>query len=104
MKESRGQPIEPIVPVVNTQSKNKSPNERNLNKGQEYEEENDTNLKAAIEASLREAERGKTYMWKRTTNLPRKFDGKFSVPSFEFSPEDEDAIYLFAAMVEKMKT
>ena len=104
LKESRGQPIEPIVPVVNTQSKNKSSNEQNLNKGQEYEEENDPDLKAAIEASLREAEREKLRREREQQIYQESSTRESPVPSFEFSPEDEDAIYLFAAMVEKMKT
>ena len=104
LMESRGQQIEPIVPIVNAQLKNKSSNEQKTNKDQRYEEENDPELKAAIEASLREAEREEIKRKQEQQFRPETTMREPTVPSFEFSPEDEDAIYMFAAMVEKMKT
>ena len=104
LMESRGQQIEPIVPIVNAQLKNKSSNEQKTNKDQEYEEENDPELKAAIEASLREVEREEIKRKQEQQFRPETTMREPTVPSFEFSPEDEDAIYMFAAMVEKMKT
>lgn len=105
LRESRGQPIEPIVPIVNTQSNNtKSSTEQNSNKYPEYEKENDPDLKAAIEASLKEAEKEKIRQEREQQSYTETSINEPSVPSFELSPEDEDAIYLFAAMVEKMKT
>lgn len=97
LKESRGDAIEPVIPIV----KPERPTSTNNN----VEVEDDAELKAAIEASLREAEEEKQRREReQQEQIYQQPAQQFELPSFEFSPEDEDAIYLFASMVEKMKT
>lgn len=106
LKESRGDAIEPVVPVIEPERPASSNN---------VEEENDPELKAAIEASLREAEeeRQRRERQQQQQQQQQQYGQQPNyeqpiqqpvIPSFDFSSEDEDAIYLFASMVEKMKT
>lgn len=97
LRESRGDAIEPVVPIVNTERPSTNDN---------VEVEEDSELKAAIEASLRQAEEERQIR-EREQQQQQQYQQpiqQFENTSFEFSPEDEDAIYLFASMVEKMKT
>lgn len=97
LRESRGDAIEPVVPIVNTERPSTNDN---------VEVDEDSELKAAIEASLRQAEEERQIREReqQQQQLYQQPIQQFENPSFEFSPEDEDAIYLFASMVEKMKT
>lgn len=103
LRESRGDAIEPVVPNI----------EREAPSQHIAEEENDPDLKAAIEASLREAEEEKARREREAQFQTQELyqqqqhqqqQAQPQRPSFELSSEDEDAIYLFASMVEKMKT
>ncbi|SCU91795.1 LAFA_0F05864g1_1 [Lachancea sp. 'fantastica'] len=95
LRESRGNDtFVPAVPAPPSKPKSPIP---------ATEEDQDEDLKAAIEASLREAEEQKKRQESVSSNSfyvqresPR--------PSYELSASEEDDIYLFATLVEKMKS
>ncbi|SCV03907.1 LAME_0H14202g1_1 [Lachancea meyersii CBS 8951] len=72
------------------------------------EEEQDEDLKAAIEASLREAEEQKKWQEAASSNpyIPPQpsFQQEVQRPTYELSASEEDDIYLFATLVERMKS
>lgn len=95
LKESQSFNTEPIVPVVNYNSRE----ENNIQNHDLMEAnkitEDDPELRAAIEASLREAEQEKL---KREQQQISEQENLFNL-----SIENEDTIYAFAAMMEKLK-
>ncbi|CAI4746170.1 CDG_1a_G0046980.mRNA.1.CDS.1 [Saccharomyces cerevisiae] len=100
LKESRNSASsEPIVPVV--ESKNEV-------KRQEIEEEEDPDLKAAIQESLREAEEAKLRSERQKASRQMQPQQPSPQPqpihSVDLSDEEKDSIYMFASLVEKMKS
>lgn len=97
LKESKGS-TEPIVPVMQ-RAEPKA-------KQQEAEEENDPDLKAAIEASLREAEEEKRRKeaYAASQQQQRTTLQEPSTPSYDLTASEEEDIHLFASLVERMKT
>ncbi|KAH7585814.1 VHS domain profile [Nakaseomyces glabratus] len=85
--------VEPVIPVVESEPQIPAV------------EEEDPDLKAAIEASLREAEeekrRREEHAQQQNTNA---YPQQFRPPANELTPADEEDIYLFASLVERMKT
>lgn len=72
---------------------------------QELEMEEDADLKAAIEASLREAEEAKARNSYASVPIQNNSMPQFApAPSNDLTTAEEEDIYLFASLVEKMKT
>lgn len=87
--------VEPVIPVVETDYQ---PKQRETVTSTE---EDDPELKAAIEASLREAEEEK-----RRREQQQKDTSNTYIPPLatnELTAADEEDIYLFASLVERMK-
>ncbi|QLG70752.1 hypothetical protein HG535_0A06940 [Zygotorulaspora mrakii] len=98
LKESRGN-VEPIIPIMERTEQKSQP--------KVSEEQEDPDLKAAIEASLREAAEEK----KRREHLsqpPMKLNSPASAPpsvlTYNLTATEEEDIHLFASLVERMKT
>ncbi|QLQ81347.1 hypothetical protein HG537_0F01080 [Torulaspora globosa] len=103
LRESKGS-IEPIVPVMQAKAEPKV-------QSSTAEEEDDPDLKAAIEASLKEAEEDKrrrqsyTASAQRSQQKPVPASNKAPVsPNFDLTTTEEEDIHLFASLVERMKT
>lgn len=103
LRESKGN-IEPIVPVMQSKTESQA-------QSKAAEEEDDPDLKAAIEASLREAEEEKRR--RQTYALPAQqpqqkpvstLDKAPAIPNFDLTTTEEEDIHLFASLVERMKT
>ncbi|KAL3230570.1 Vacuolar protein sorting-associated protein 27 [Nakaseomyces bracarensis] len=87
--------VEPVIPVVENDYQPKQ-------REQASTEEDDPELRAAIEASLREAEDEKRRR-EQKEQQSREALNTFSAPTHELSAADEEDIYLFASLVERMK-
>lgn len=103
LRESKGN-IEPIVPVM--QSKVEIPA-----KSHEDIEEDDPDLKAAIEASLKEAEEEKRRREAYSTPQQAQSNQRYlevekpqAAPNFDLTSTEEEDIHLFSSLVERMKT
>lgn len=101
LRESKGS-IEPIVPVMHKAEPKVEP--------RKIAEEDDPDLKAAIEASLREAEEEKrrneahaASQQQQRNSLPEP-QRQPVMPSFELTLSEEEDIHLFASLVERMKS
>lgn len=95
LRESQEFNSKPIVPVE-YKKHDELPNSRVSN----GVTEDDPDLKAAIEASLREAEQEKL----RREQQQQQHESIEQEDSFNLSIENEDTIYEFAAMMERLKT
>ncbi|CCF58690.1 hypothetical protein KAFR_0F00930 [Kazachstania africana CBS 2517] len=95
LKESTGS-IEPIIPVI------QHTREPQVQQQQALEDEEDADLKAAIQQSLVEAEEEKRR--RELQNQQFRMQQMQTPPSFELSATEEEDIYLFASLVERMKT
>ncbi|QLL31049.1 hypothetical protein HG536_0A08660 [Torulaspora globosa] len=103
LRESKGS-IEPIVPVMQGKAEPQV-------QSKTVEEEEDPDLKAAIEASLKEAEeerrRKETYAApaQQSQQKPVSALGETpTTPNFDLTTSEEEDIHLFASLVERMKT
>ncbi|CAI4036104.1 hypothetical protein SMKI_14G3230 [Saccharomyces mikatae IFO 1815] len=106
LKESRNSTSsEPIVPIVESRNAEKysSPGKR-----EELEEEEDPDLKAAIQESLREAEEAKKRRESQQASeqlQPQQLPFQPQpIHSVELSDEEKDNIYMFASLVDKMES
>ncbi|CAB4255395.1 similar to Saccharomyces cerevisiae YNR006W VPS27 Endosomal protein that forms a complex with Hse1p [Maudiozyma barnettii] len=92
LQESNTGSTEPIIPVVEPENST-------------YETEDDQDLKAAIEESLREAEAAKAknnnFQKSQQTTYPQFQQQQ---PNNDLTASEEEDIYMFASLVEKMKT
>lgn len=97
LRETRGT-TEPIVPVMQKAEPKAT--------ATVAEEEDDPDLKAAIEASLKEAEeeRRKKEAYLSTQQQQMAKSRQPSTPSYELTSNEEEDIHLFASLVERMKT
>lgn len=100
LKESRNSASsEPIVPIVESKSTGKK---------EKIEEEEDPDLEAAIQESLREAEESKLRSERQqaTSQLQPQQQPPRPQPiqSVDLSDEEKDNIYMFASLVEKLKS
>ncbi|KAL6939261.1 hypothetical protein ACO0RG_003094 [Hanseniaspora osmophila] len=113
-------PQEPVAKVRESGSYHRGTNEEQEEeeKEEEEEEEEDEDLKRAIELSLKEAEKSGAKLQDQTASLAQSqsfvnmqttalnSDQAPPMPSNpnEITTKDEDDIYLFASLVEKLKT
>lgn len=95
LNESQDSNIEPVISTIEPSRKTQ----------EEIEAENDPELKAAIEASLREAEemkrRNKVVYSQQQQMLQPQFQPE---TNYDLTTSEEEDIYLFSSLVERMKT